>query len=441
MEKQEKQRGKSLGLNKKEMVELLQKEVVPALGCTEPVCVALACAAAASLVEGKIKEINLKMNPGLYKNGMAVAIPGFDRVGMTYAGALGAIIGNPQKGLQLLEEITPEISKQAIDMVEKNQVKIKIVPEENLYAEAEVITDHNKGRCIIRGSHDNIVFLAKDGQVIKNQETAAAAGDLLHNKLHDMNIAQIYNLTKEATEQDIGFMLDGIKMNLVVNKFMEENPLGIGIAKSLKKHMANDLLGNNLVSRVMYRVASCAEGRMTGCTYPVMSSAGSGNHGITVTMAIYEIGEYLHTSNLELCQALAFSHLLNVYIKQRTGKLSAMCGCGIAAATSVAATAVYLQGGTLEQIGNAIINMGGNITGMICDGGKVGCALKLATASSAAIMSAELALDGVVIPASNGICAATPEGTIENMGKVSRPGMTETDHVVLQIMLDKENKK
>ena len=253
-----------------------------------------------------------------------------------------------------------------------------------------------------------------------------------------MTVGEIYDLSQSADEKDLGFMLDGVKMNLAVSDYVAQHQVGIGIAKTLEKSMNGNIMGNNLASRIMYKVASCAEGRMTGCPFPVMSSAGSGNHGITVTMPIFETAMYLHSTDLELCRALAFAHMLNVYIKMRTGKLSAMCGCGIAAATSVAATIVYLQRGSKEQIGNAIINMAANITGMICDGGKVGCALKLATASNAAVMSAELAMNDVVIPASNGICAATPEETITNMGTVSKPGMTETDHVVLKIMLDKE---
>jgi L-cysteine desulfidase len=264
--------------------------------------------------------------------------------------------------------------------------------------------------------------------------SAGASDDSLVDALKEMTIAQIRQLVCSASLEELGFMMDGIKMNEDLAAYSESSTVGIGLADVLRSSSATSLLGNNLVSKITYAVTSAAESRLDGCPLPTMSSSGAGTKGLVVILPISETAKAIGADTLTTVRAVAFGHLVNRYINAYVGKLSPMCSCVMCSSTAAAAGIAFLLGGTDEQIGGAIRNMSGTVTGMICDGGKVGCAMKVATGSFAALTSALHAVNGAVLRVSDGICAETPEQCIRNMASVGIQGMKDTDREILQLM-------
>lgn len=428
-------------LTQNEFLTLLEREVVPALGCTEPVCVALCAADAYHAIGGQLVSIKVAVNANVFKNALSVGIPGCPHVGLNYAAALGACLGNPERGLELLGDITEKINADADAIVKSNRVTITIDPKETqLYVCAEVITTGGVGISVIRNSHANIIYTKANDTVLLDKKVEQNGGEFggLYETLKAMTVAQLRRLAEETPIEKLMPMLDGLEMNGALADYGLEHPVGVGIGHTLEKLSNSPVFGQNLHSRIMLRTAACAESRMSGCPYAVMSSAGSGNHGITAILPVVELARELGADREKTARALALSHSTNVYIKQYLGRLSSICGCGMSAATGASVAMVWLLGGNDEQLGYAVTNMAANLSGMICDGGKVGCALKLATASSAALMSAYLAIDNVVVSPTDGVVGATAEESIANMGLISHPGMTQTDQVILDIMLKKQ---
>ena len=371
-------------LKKEEMITLLKNDVVPALGCTEPVCVALCAANAGKMTENKIRSIEVEVNAGIYKNGMSAGIPGCDYVGLPYAAALGAYLKNPEKGLELLEDITPEILEQMKELCGMAAVSVKIKEQEQgLYVKCKIKTEADMITSVIRGTHTNLVYLEKNGKIIyeKNQENGQASD---------------------------------------------------------RSEKGSEVLKNDLLTRIMLKVSSAAESRLDGCPLPTMSSSGAGTKGLVVILPVSEAADALEVSMEKKVRALAIAHLVNRYINAYIGKLSPMCSCVMASSTAASVGIAYLLGGSDEQLGYAVRNMSGTVTGMICDGGKVGCAMKVATGSSAALLCALTAVHDAPLRVSDGICAETPEDCIRHMAQIGNQGMAQTDKEIIHIMEQKK---
>ncbi|MFA7215065.1 MAG: L-serine ammonia-lyase, iron-sulfur-dependent, subunit alpha [Bacillota bacterium] len=419
------------------IVEILRREVVPALGCTEPAAVALAAANARRAVGGEPKKISVRVSSNIYKNGVAVGIPGIDRVGIDVAAALGAVAGQADRGLEVLESVDKVGADTAIGLVNRKAVEIEVLDRPGVYVDCRVETDSGTGRCVIEDGHTIIVLVEANGKtILKRDGNKKNSGNELREWLQTIKITQLIDLIRGIPYEKISFMLDGRDMNLAVAAKGLKEKTGMGVGYSMYRSIKRGLLSNDLHNYAVALTAAGADVRMAGVKMAVMSSAGSGNHGITAILPVTAVAERIEATDDELARALALSHIVTIYIKSYTGKLSALCGCAVAAAIGASCGIAFLYGADNRQIESAIKNMVANITGMICDGGKVGCALKLSTAAYAALQSAILALEGTVVPYDNGIIHCSVEKTIQNLGRVSDPGMLETDHTILEVMVD-----
>lgn len=432
-------------MNKELLIELLQREVLPTTGCTEPGAVALAVAYASEALTGSVDTIAVTVNSNIYKNGVAVGIPGTGETGLEIAAALGAIKQQPANQLSVLAEVTPHQLQQAQAMLAAHKVVITVDEEQqDLWIGAKVKGEAGWSRAVIADRHTNLVLIEKNGQAVYQSDAAVVTGD--QDTRHvlrgsDVTIAGMIALAETMTIDELGFLLDGVDMNVHAAQLGIGKKLGMGIGAIFTEMIDAGLVSDDIVNSAKIMTAGAADARMSGENVQVMSSAGSGNHGITAILPVYAVGRKLGVERERLAQAIAISHLITVYIKIHTGSLSALCGCAVAAATGATAAITWLMGGTSQAIGAAIKNVIANLTGMICDGGKVGCALKLSTAAATAVESSLLAQRNIVVPDTNGIIGNTVEETIKNLGRISNPGMLHTDKVITDVMLAKSENR
>lgn len=423
-------------MNKKDMIiNTLKKEVVPAMGCTEPVAVALACAKAKELVDGDLRDVLVRVSPNIYKNGLAVGIPHTDEVGLFVAASLGLIAGKSEKKLEVLSEISDRQVELAKEILKSKKLKLEIADTDSkIFIEVLYKTDLGESKVIIKDKHDHFAYIEIDGKKILDEIQEKEDKSSSNNLLYTLKIREIIQVVEDISSSDIEFMLDGFKMNEFIAEKGLETRLGMGVGYGLQSNIDKGILSDDLHNIAMVLTAAASDARMSGTTLPVMSSNGSGNNGLTAILPLVAYSRKIAVEDDRMAKALAISHLINSYIKNYIGRLSAICGCGVAAGTGSGVALAWLMGASYDQIDGVINNMLANTSGMVCDGAKVGCALKLATSASAAVQSALLALEGSIVPMHNGIVGETVEETIKNLGVVSDKGMRITDSVILQVM-------
>jgi len=430
-----------MALNKrqKELLELLRSEIKPATGCTEPIAVAYAVATAKEQVNGELKSLEIQVDPNIYKNGLMVTIPGTKEKGLVAGAALGFVAGDPKKELRVIDNVKKEDLKKAKLLIEQKKVNLSLKKDcHGLYIEVILIANESKVRIIIKDSHLNIVNIEK---INKGEEFKPFLAE--NKKINSSeNIIQKYRLkdfiefSTKISVNEMDFLKEGIEMNLAIAEEGLKIENGVGV--KFREMVEEGLMADNIINRAQMLCAAASEARMSGSRLPVMSTAGSGNHGITAFLTTFAVSEKNNMPEEQLVRALALTNLITIFIKSYTGALSAMCGCGVAAGIGASAGAVYLLGGNKKQILGAMYNMVGSIAGIICDGAKEGCAYKLALASGWAVQAAILSMKGAIINKNDGILAGDFKKLFKNLGYTCNPGMVPTDEAILEIMLEKE---
>ncbi|MCE2615730.1 L-cysteine desulfidase family protein [Phocaeicola oris] len=422
---------------REKIISLINKEVVPAIGCTEPIAVALCVAKATETLNKHPDKIQVLLSANILKNAMGVGIPGTGMIGLPIAIALGALIGKSEYGLEVLKDCTPASVKEGKKMIADNIICIGLKENitEKLYIEVTCDSGEDHAKAIISGGHTNFIYAAYNNKVLldKKQKASSEAKD------DDIQLTfrKVYEFATTAPLDEIRFMLESGEMNKKAAEQSFKGTFGHQLGCILKdSELKQKILGRNTFSEILSYTSAACDARMAGAMIPVMSNSGSGNQGITATLPVMIYAKNNQKSEEELIRALTLSNLTVIYIKQSLGRLSALCGC-VVASTGSSCGVTYLMGGTYEQITYAIKNMIGNITGMICDGAKPSCALKVTSGTSTAMLSALLAMENQCVTSVEGIIDDDVDKTIRNLTQIGKDAMCETDKLVLNIMTHK----
>lgn len=422
---------------RKEIIDLINREVVPAMGCTEPVAVSLCTAKAVETLGAEPEEIVVYLSPNVLKNAMGVGIPGTGMIGLPIAIALGAIVGKSEYQLEVLRDVNPEAVEKGRKMIDEGRVKVDVKKGdcETLYIEVEALAAGHKATAVIAGAHTNFVYVVKDEEVlVDNRIPASATSEAQHVEL---TLRKVWDFATTSPVEELRFILEARRLNKAAADESLAGKWGHCLGRTIRESDgSHKILGDTILSHMVGYTSAACDARMGGAKIPVMSNSGSGNQGIVSTLPVVVYAEDTGATEEQLIRALILSHLTVIYIKQSLGRLSALCGC-VVASTGSSCGVTYLMGGGYEEVAMAVKNMVATLTGMICDGAKPSCALKLSSSVSTAVMAAMMAIEHRCVTAYEGIVDDDVDKSILNLTTIGSRGMLETDRMILHIMTNK----
>ena len=425
-----------------DIIKLVKSEVIPAVGCTEPMAVALCTAYATESLGTTPDKINILLSANILKNAMGVGIPGTGMIGLPIAVALGALYGKSSYGLEVLKDVTPDRVETGKQYISGNRISISLKKDitEKLYIEVCCSAGAVSSTAIIAHDHTNLVYLDKvdaDGksQILKDTRSKQSDNDQEETQ-EELNLKRVYEFATTAPLADIEFINEARKLNEAASNNALKGNYGHNLGKTLTRPLGRGVMGDSIFSHILAATSCACDARMAGAMIPVMCNSGSGNQGIAATMPVVVFARENHNTEEELTRALMLSHLTAVYIKQSLGRLSALCGC-VVAATGSSCGITYLMGGSYAQVAYRVKNMIANLAGIVCDGTKPSCSLKVSSGVSTAVLSAIMAIQNDVVTSVEGIIEDDVDKSIHNLTKVGSIGMNETDRLILDIMTHK----
>lgn len=420
-----------------EILALIKREVAPAIGCTEPMCVALCVAYATEALGGEPESIQVGLSANVLKNAMGVGIPGTGMVGLPIAIALGALVGKSSYQLEVLHDCTPEAVERGKKLIENGIINITLEKEvcDNLYVDVVCKRGSHRSEAIIAHEHTRLVYLCYDNNLLLD-ERSSLQGKSVGETDNDLTLRQVFDFATRTSIDKLEFINEARILNEKAAEEALKGNFGHELGKTLSRPLGKGIMGDSIFCHIL-SVTSCAcDARMAGAMIPVMSNSGSGNQGIAATLPVVVFARENHNTEEELTRALILSHLTAIYIKQSLGRLSALCGC-VVASTGSSCGITYLMGGHYEQVAYSVKNMIANLAGMVCDGAKPSCALKVSSGVSTAVLSAMLAIQNKFVTNVEGLIEDDVDRCIRNLTLVGAKGMQETDRMVLDIMTHK----